>query len=248
MDSSTRKLCQSPGPLALASSPLSLPLRCVIFDCDGVLIDSEPITERVTAAAISELGWTITPAEAHRLFLGVSLPDMRPMIEARIGRCLPEDWYRQLSRRLADTMSQEVQIMPGAREAIAAAEALGLDWQVASNSSRVELAAKLRRTGLADASRGRVHSVDDVIAEGGRGKPAPDLFLRAANAAGAKPQECVVVEDSVPGVRGARSAGMPCLGFSPTGEHSALEAAGAVPFSAMSELPALLRAILETRP
>jgi beta-phosphoglucomutase-like phosphatase (HAD superfamily) len=104
------------------------------------------------------------------------------------------------------------------------------------------MGAKFARAGFAELVAGRVHSAFDVIAAGGRGKPAPDLFQAAAAAAGVAPSGCLVVEDSVPGARAARAAGMTCLGFSPGGDGAALAAEGALLFRHLDELPRLLRA------
>jgi beta-phosphoglucomutase-like phosphatase (HAD superfamily) len=111
---------------------------------------------------------------------------------------------------------------------------------VASNSSHEEMAVKFARTGLAPLVAGRTHSARDVAA----GKPAPDLFLAAAAAEGVAPQACIVVEDSLPGIRGALAAGMTCIGLDPHGPGEALRAAGAHPVRALSELPALFRAAM----
>jgi beta-phosphoglucomutase-like phosphatase (HAD superfamily) len=115
---------------------------------------------------------------------------------------------------------------------------MGVPWRIASNSSHAEMRAKFARLGIADLVAGRVHSHSDVA----RAKPAPDLFLAAAAAGGADPADCVVVEDSLPGVRAASAAGMDCLGFAPHCDGAALRALGAVPFRAMAEIPALIEA------
>lgn len=217
----------------------------VIFDCDGVLIDSEPLTDRVVAAVLTEHGWPITPAECHHRFLGLSFYDMQPMIEAHLNRLLGPCWVDLVVTRLSAALAAEVELIPGARSALEATTALGLPWRVASNSSHIEMAAKFARTGLADLVAGRLHSAVDVIAAGGRGKPAADLFLAAAAAEGVDPAACLVVEDSLTGVRAAMAAGMDCLGFSPADDGSRLRAEGAVPFHDLHILPLLLQAVLE---
>lgn len=214
----------------------------VIFDCDGVLIDSEGIANRVTAERLTELGWAMDGAEAERRFIGMTITDMRPVIEARIGP-LPPDFVGDLAQRLAARLASDAVTIPGAREVLEAVSALGIPWRIASNSGHPELAAKFARTGLAALVAGRVHSADDVIARGGRGKPAPDLFLAAAAAEAARPETCLVLEDSPRGVEGAVAAGMCCLGFAPHGTGSALREAGASGIlRALDKLPGLLRA------
>ncbi|MDE2007232.1 MAG: HAD-IA family hydrolase [Rhodospirillales bacterium] len=217
-------------------------VRLVIFDCDGVLIDSEAVANRVSAEAIGELGWRLTAAECEQRFLGMSLADMGRAIAAARGIAVPAAWEARLVVRLAEALGRDAVTVPGAEAALRAVAAMGFEWRIASNSGVAELAAKFAATGLAALVAGRVHSAETVIARGGRGKPAPDLFLEAAHAAGVTPSYCVVVEDSIPGVRGAVAAGMRCLGFAPHGDGAALHAAGAEPFHALAALPALLAA------
>lgn len=212
------------------------PLRMVIFDCDGVLVDSEPLANRVTADIISAEGWALTAEEAQRRFIGLNLEAMVPMIEAELGRTLSADWVARLTDRLIDVFAREVQPIDGALAALDGVSALGLPWRVASNSSHAELQAKFAAIGAASLVAGRLHSYTDVP----NGKPAPDLYLAAAAAEGIPPAACVVVEDSVTGVRAARAAGMDCLGFAPHGDGAALRAEGAAIFTSMSDLPQLI--------
>lgn len=214
------------------------PLRLVIYDCDGVLIDSEGVASRVCAEALTELGWPMTAAESMQRFVGYSLGSMVPVIEAHIGRPLPAGWTGQLAQRLVNALSEEAQTMPGAADVLRATAALGLPFRVASNSGHAEMAAKFARTGLDSLVAGRVHSAEDVP----RGKPAPDVFLHAAAAEGMPPGACIVVEDSVPGTRGAIAAGMAVIGLDPHGDGQALRAVGASHVvRALSELPPLFR-------
>lgn len=216
------------------------PLRLVIWDCDGVLVDSEGPSARVTAAECAVLGWPMTAAKAMRRFMGLRLSDMPPLVEAHTGRPVPPGWVEHLRDRLIETLAGEVEAMPGAADALRATAALGLPYRVASNSSHQEMAAKFARTGLAPLVEGRTHSARDVA----RGKPAPDVFLAAAAAGGVPPAACIVVEDSLPGIAAAIAAGMSVLGLDPHGDGAALRAAGAHPISALSECPALFRAAM----
>lgn len=215
-----------------------MPLRLVIYDCDGVLVDSEAISSRLVAEELTTLGWTLSAGEAERRFIGTSLPDMVPVVERQLGRKLPDDWQETLAGRIALAQGRDAVAIAGAVEALAATTAMGLSWRVASNSSHAEMRAKFARIGISAMVEGRVHSFEDVA----RGKPAPDLFLAAARAAGAEPGNCLVIEDSVAGVTGAVAAGMDCLGLAATGDGTALRLAGAVPFASMFDLPALLAA------
>ncbi len=216
----------------------------VIYDCDGVLIDSEPVANRVCAEEISRLGWPMTAQESHAEFLGMSLSDMRPVIEARLGRPVAPGWVPYLAERLVQALSLEAVLMDGAEAALRATSALGLDWRIASNSGPAELRAKFARTGLSALVQGRVHSANEVIVRGGRGKPAPDLFLAAAAASGIPPEACVVVEDSLTGIRAAHAAGMTCLAFAPDGDPPALAGLGAASVRSLHHLPDLFGAVL----
>jgi HAD superfamily hydrolase (TIGR01509 family) len=218
----------------------SAELRLVIFDCDGVIVDSEPVANRMVAEALAALGWAVTSAEADRLFLGMTLTDMVPVIERRIGRALPPEWRSDLMQRLVAALEQEAEPVAGALEALRGVSALGVPWRIASNSSHEEMRAKFARLGISDLVSGRVHSHRDV----GRGKPEPDLFLAAAAAEKVAPAACVVIEDSPLGVRAAAAAGMDCLGFAPHSDGAALRALGAVPFGSMFDVPALVAAAL----
>ncbi|MCX7380589.1 MAG: HAD-IA family hydrolase [Alphaproteobacteria bacterium] len=214
------------------------PLRLVIFDCDGVLADSEPLANRVSAEMISEARLAITPEECVRRFVGFNLEAMVPMIEADLGRELPRDWVERLTGRLIEAFGRELRPISGAVEALRAISVLGLPWRVASNSSHAEMAAKFSAMDISTMVAGRLHSYTDVA----EGKPAPDLFLAAAAAEGVAPMDCVVIEDSVTGARAAAAAGMPCLGFAPHGDDPRLREVGAHLFTSMFDLPALIAA------
>jgi len=211
-------------------------LRLVIFDCDGVIVDSEPVSNRIIAESLTSLGWPMDTAEATRHFLGVTLTDMKPIIEGRLGRALPASWKSELAARIIAALAVEAAPIPGAIDTLRLLTVMGVPWRVASNSSHAEMRAKFARLGIGELVSGRVHSHSDVA----RGKPAPDLFLAAAAAQGVAASECLVIEDSLPGVRAAVAAGMDCLGFAPHSDGEALRAAGAVPFRSMADLPRLI--------
>jgi HAD superfamily hydrolase (TIGR01509 family) len=212
----------------------------VIFDCDGVLVDSEGPSARVTAREVSLLGWPMAADEAMARFTGLRLSDLPPLIEAQTGRAVPDGWVEHVRGRLIAMLAEETEAMPGADAVLRATAALGLPYRVASNSSHEEMAVKFARTGLAPLVAGRTHSARDVAA----GKPAPDVFLAAAAAEGVAPETCIVVEDSLPGIRAALAAGMACIGLDPHGPGEALRAAGARPIRALSELPPLFQAAM----
>ena len=209
----------------------------VLFDCDGVLADTEALHDRICAEEVSALGWEMTPEDSARRFRGLAWEMIAPQVEARLGPgSVPADFLPQLIARVVRALQEEAQPMDGALEAVAAIAAAGIPVAVASNSSGAELATKLRRLGLSETFRGRAFSVDDVE----RPKPAPDMYRAAAAACEADPHRCVVVEDSVAGARAGIAAGCRVLGFAHSTSAEALRAAGAEPFGEMRALPALL--------
>lgn len=217
-------------------------LELVIFDCDGVLVDSEPVANRVVAQSLTERGWPMTAAESERMFLGQSLAAMEPTVAARLGAEIAGPWAKEVASRVVIAMQEEAEPVPGALAALAAVEARGLAWRVASNSSHAELAAKLARIGL-DAP-GRVHSFEDVA----RGKPAPDLFLAAAAAEGVDPAACLVIEDSLVGITAAGAAGMAVVALVRHGAGGEHARAGARVIDTLAALPGLLDALLGGSP
>ncbi len=177
-------------------------IRAVLFDCDGVLADSETLSNRIVAEEITALGWALDGHAAQEAFLGLSLPDMIPIIEGRVGP-LPPGWGLALSHRIAREMELGVEAMPGALAALEAVAAAGLPMAVCSNSARAEVGMKMRVLGFEAFFAGRIFSFQDVA----RPKPAPDLYVAAAIACGAEPAQCLVVEDSATGVAAGLAAG-----------------------------------------
>ena len=207
----------------------------VLFDCDGVLADSEMLVNRLVAAELTARGWPMDAIEARETFLGLALPDMLPVIEARCGR-LPADWGQRLGATIARALDAEVEPVPGAMAAVAAVAAAGLPVACCSNSARGELAAKMARLGLAEVFAGRLFSFEDVA----RPKPAPDLYLAAAAACGVPPAACAVIEDSLTGARAGIAAGCRVYGLTRETDAAVLAAVGAIPFADMADLPRLL--------
>lgn len=180
--------------------------RAVLFDCDGVLADSEGLVNAIVAEELTARGWAMDAHRAQQEFLGLSLPDMLPRIEHRTGR-LPPGWAEALSTRITRELEGRLAAIPGASKAVARLAARGVPMAVCSNSGRAELHMKLRVLGLSGFFAGRVFSYQDVA----RAKPAPDLYLAAAAACGVPPAECLVVEDSAPGVVAGLAAGCPVV-------------------------------------
>jgi beta-phosphoglucomutase-like phosphatase (HAD superfamily) len=216
------------------------PIDLVIFDCDGVLIDSEGVASIVLSGALQTLGWPISAEECETLFLGTSLRDIIGKTEAATGRPVPPDFAETFSAAMVAALREDVDAIPGAAEALERLTEAGMPWRVASNSTHEEMAVKFGRTGMVHLVGGRQHSAEDMMRIGLNGKPDPHLFLAAAKAAGVPPARCVVFVYSIPGARAARAAGMTCLGFSPRASGIDLAAEGAGIFKDMAELPALL--------
>ncbi|MFB6818896.1 HAD family hydrolase [Streptomyces sp. NPDC056347] len=205
----------------------------VIFDCDGVLVDSEPIAVRIQVEVGAELGWPLTPQEVVEQFVGRSNKSIGELVEARLpgSSAAWQQRFEALHRAAVDT---ELLAVDGINEALAG---IALPTCVASSGSHEKMRHTLGRTGLRDHFEGRIFSATEVA----HGKPAPDLFLHAAARMGVSPAACVVVEDSKYGVQAARSAGMRALGYAGglTPAHW-LEGPDTVVFDDMRKLPALL--------
>jgi HAD superfamily hydrolase (TIGR01509 family) len=180
----------------------------VIFDCDGVLVDSERLAIRVESRLITELGWELTPEDVLGRFVGRSDAYMLGEIEAALGRPVPE-WTDRYQEALFASFHDELTAVDGVTDAVDALHDGGMATCVASSGTHEKLALTLGLTGLHDRFAGRIHSTTEVA----NGKPAPDLFLHAAEQMGADPERCVVVEDSRSGVEAARAAGMYALGY-----------------------------------
>jgi HAD superfamily hydrolase (TIGR01509 family) len=211
--------------------------RLVIFDCDGVLVDSEPISNRVLAEALTAEGLPTTLEEAMAEYKGLLLSDTVARAEARLGRSLPEGWVEEYERDRVRAFRRELLPVTGAAGAVRRVSASGRAVCVASQGKLEKTRLTLGLTGLrdlfADEALFSAYSVP-------RGKPHPDLFLHAARAMGVEPSNCVVVEDTPSGVQGAVSAGMRAFGYTADSDEAALRRAGAEVFAAMDELPALL--------
>lgn len=215
---------------------MAAPIDLVIFDCDGVLVDTEPLALRVCAGLGAELGWPLTEEEIIGRFLGRSERAVRAQIRERLGEERAARWGELYRERLDAAIDAELTAVDGITEAL---DALDLPHCVASSGSHAKMRHTLTRTGLYERFAGRIFSAAEVA----HGKPAPDLFLYAASRLGVPPERCAVVEDSQYGVRAARAAGMRSFGYAggltPAGW---LAGPGTVVFSDMRKLPVLLSA------
>ncbi|MDH6591497.1 HAD superfamily hydrolase (TIGR01509 family) [Variovorax sp. TBS-050B] len=220
----------------------AFPFDAVLFDCDGVLVDSEPITNRVLAEMLGELGWRLSTEEAMNAFTGKAVKDEAALIESKTGFRITEDWLRTFRARRNEALERNLEAIPHAVEAIRKIHG-ALDGRIAcaSGADRHKVELQLAKTGLIDFFEGRIFSGHEMP----RSKPHPDVYLAAAAALGVDPKRCAVVEDTVTGATAGVAAGATVFGYS-TGEsgHSGPEALRSVGarqvFSDMRQLHALL--------
>jgi len=205
----------------------------ILFDLDGVLVDSEPIATRVLRGVLADAGLPMSEAEVERVFLGRSRGESVTIIEERLGRRVPEGFTADWQERILGALRQELQPVPGVAAAL---DRLSVPVCVAWGSDPARIRLSLELAGLLPRFDGRVFSATQVA----RGKPAPDLFLFAARSLGAAPERCAVVEDSVLGVMAGVAAGMRVLGYAARSPAEALARAGATTFDDMALLPGLI--------
>lgn len=211
-------------------------IELVIFDCDGVLVDSERLANEVLARLLTSTGLPTTTDESIATYMGLSSASWTALASEKLGRPLPDDFLDRYQAGVFESFERELEEVPGVGEVVR-----GLRWPtcVASSGEHERMRLTLGRTRLHDHFEGRIYSATDVE----RGKPHPDLFLHAAERMGADPSRCVVVEDSPFGVRGAVAAGMTALGYAAMTPAEVLGDEGAETFTAMADLPAILERI-----
>ncbi|MET7519692.1 HAD family hydrolase [Streptomyces sp. NPDC005480] len=208
----------------------------VIFDNDGVLVDSEPISNKLLAGYLTELGHPTSYEESLRDYMGAAMHRVHDLVEERTGQRLPEDFDDVFHGRVFAAFERELEPVPGAVEVLEKLTADGVPYCVGSSGSHERIRVGHRKTGLDQwFDDGRIFSSQDV----GRGKPAPDLFLHAAQCMGVAPERCAVVEDSPLGVQAAVAAGMDVYGFTAMTPASRLSTVTEL-FGDMRELPDLL--------
>ena len=212
------------------------PVELVIFDCDGVLVDTERIAIKVDVQVLASFGWILTEQDVVERFVGRTDEYMTAQIEAHLGRPLPKNWDDEFTPLYREAFAASLTPVDGVVDVL---DQLTVPACVASNGTHEKMRFTLGLTGLYERFAGRIFSVSEVA----NGKPAPDLFLHAAKQMGVEPGACAVVEDSRYGVEAARAAGMLALGFAGglTGAES-LRGPNTIVFSHMRELPVLLRA------
>ncbi|MDP2450609.1 MAG: HAD family phosphatase [Polaromonas sp.] len=217
--------------------------EAVLFDCDGVLVDSEPITNGVLRDMLEEAGWKLSSAECMRLFIGKAVKDEIAVIEANTGQPLTEQWLHEFRGRRNEALVEGLLPIRGAVETVAQIHTL-YEGRIAcaSGADRFKVELQLEKCGLMPSFHGRIFSGHEMP----RSKPAPDVYLAAAAALGIAPHRCVVVEDTVAGVTSGVAAGATVFGYSPPeaghDAPAALRRAGATwIFTDMAELAGHLR-------
>lgn len=223
---------------------MALKFDAVLFDCDGVLVDSEPITNGVLRDMLEEAGWALSNDECMRLFIGKAVKDEAALIEAHTGRPLTQEWLDEFRGRRNEGLVEGLLPIRGALEAVAQIHTL-YEGRIAcaSGADRFKVDLQLEKCGLMPYFKGHIFSGHELP----RSKPAPDVYLAAAASLGVDPKRCAVVEDTVTGVMAGVAAGATVFGYSPpeAGHDApeALRAAGAsLIFIDMAELPVLLMA------
>jgi HAD superfamily hydrolase (TIGR01509 family) len=218
------------------------PFDAVLFDCDGVLVDSEPITNRVLTEMLGELGWQLSVEETMRIFVGKMVKDEASLIEARTGFAITHEWLTQFRERRNTALDSELRAIDGAADAVHALHrTLNGRIAVASGADRVKIELQLLKAGILDRFEGRIFSGHEMP----RSKPFPDVYLAAAAGLGVDPQRCAVIEDTVTGATAGVAAGATVFGYCPSHlghcSATALHGAGVVQvFKDMAELPGLL--------
>lgn len=207
-------------------------MNALIFDCDGVLIDSEHLASRVESELTRDLGLSLSPAEAHAMFLGKTVDGVLDAIAAKTGTRPGAAWVYNWAFATAHAFHRELVVVEQLRDAIEELRARGHRMAVASQSSLARVRFSLDVTGLAPLFGEHVYVTSMVP----RPKPAPDVYLLAASRLGVEPADCVVVEDSPAGAASALSAGMRAVGYAPGPTHDAMVASGATVIRSMSAL------------
>ncbi len=192
--------------------------EAVLFDCDGVLVDSEPITNGVLRQMLNEAGWALGQAECERIFIGKAVRDERARIELETGQPLTEDWMRAFYARRDQRLRAELRAMDGALEAVIAAHRHTAGRiACASGADKAKVVMQIEMAGMTPYFGERIFSGHDLP----RSKPAPDVYLAAAAHVGVHPERCLVIEDTATGVRAGLDAGATVWGYCPAGHGRA---------------------------
>lgn len=207
----------------------------VLFDCDGVLVDSETLTQNVLSEELGRYGLDIPPAKVGGMFLGGTMAGV--MQTARqMGAALPDDWLDHIYATLFAELGARCDVIPGVHAMLDVLDAAGIGYATCSNGPVAKMEVTMGRTGLWERFEGRVFSAHDCAAS----KPAPDVYLKGAAQAGVDPAVCAVIEDSPTGLRAGQAAGMRCFAYAAQTDAGKLAPHASVVFDDMADLPGLL--------
>lgn len=198
-------------------------VRGVIFDCDGVLVDTENLANRVLTDLLCEYGCDMTPAQSHEFFIGGTLAAVAPKMAESFGVTLPDDWIKECYARTFKSFEKDLKPYPDLGAVLDLLDARGIPMAIGSNGPHDKMDVSLDKVGLLDRFRGRICSAHDVQ----HAKPAPDVYLLAAEKIGIDITECVVIDDSISGVRAGVASGATTIGLVDLTSADALRGAGA---------------------
>jgi len=210
-------------------------LKLVIFDCDGVLVDTEVLFNQALVEDLGKHGLSLTLEECMGLFVGGTISGVKAEAE-NLGAVLPDTWVEDFYLKAYELLGERTEPVAGIKDVLDAIERAGIPYCVASNGGVAKMEITLGRTGMLERFRDVMFSAQAM----GTAKPAPELFLAAAAAFGVSADGCVVIEDSLTGVLAAKNAGMKCYGYAANGGGEALVAEDAILFDDMAKLPGLL--------
>ena len=209
--------------------------KLVIFDCDGVVVDSEPLTLQLIRDDLAARGLPLDLTKTTDLFMGSTIAGAGAQAR-EMGADIPEDWVDLIYDKVFAALARKVESIPGIGAVLDRLDRQGIAYAIGSNGPHRKMEITLARCGLAARFAGRTYSREDVAAP----KPAPDVYLLAASQAGVAPQDCVVIEDSATGSQAAVAAGMAVFGFARETPRAKFEGLTELLFDDMGQLPALL--------
>jgi len=213
--------------------------EAILFDCDGVLVDSEPITNGVLREMLVEEGWSISKEECEAIFIGHTVRELSGLIKEKTGKPWRDEWLQQFYKRRNDALDQYLQIMPGALQAVESAQQYtGNQIACASGADRFKIGLQLQKVGLYAPFQNRIFSGHEMP----KSKPAPDVYLAAMRHLNTKPNQCLVIEDTGPGATAGIAAGATVWGLCPFGDGRAFKNLNIdCVFKSMHDLPILLQ-------
>lgn len=214
---------------------MQLPPDLVIFDCDGVLVDSEPLTNGLIRDNLAQYGLDLPMPQIMDLFVGGTIAGAKQRA-CELGATLPDDWVEEIYEQMFEVLGEKVELIPGITDVLDALDKAGIIYAVGSNGPHRKMEVTLNRTMLMPRLMGRIVSREDVP----RPKPAPDVYLKAAEITGIAPARAVVVEDSASGAKAGQAAGMVVFGFAAETPVDRLNPHCDAIFDKMTDLPALL--------